>query len=440
MKSVEEILKIISEKDVRFVRLQFVDIQGIVKNVAIPVSQIDKALDQGISFDGSSVEGFVRIEESDMVLKPDVNTFQILPWSHDGGNSARMICDVHLPNGEPFVGDPRYVLRRAMEEAALMGFKMNTGPELEFFLFEKKNGRPTTIPHDSAGYFDFGPVDLAENIRREIVVALEGMGFEIEASHHEVASGQHEIDFKYDDALITADNVVTFKYVTRTIANNMGLHATFMPKPLFSENGSGMHINISLFKDGQNAFYDPDSKYGISDTLRYFIGGILKHIKAITAITNPTINSYKRLVPGYEAPVYVSWSGANRSSLIRIPMARGSSTRIELRSPDPSCNPYLSFAVILMTGLDGIKNKIDPGDPVNDNIYKMTADERLECNIDSLPGTLRDAMNELESDEILIKSLGPHVFNNFMRLGRAEWELYRIQVHNWEIQRYINIM
>ena len=321
-----------------------------------------------------------------------------------------------------------------------MGFVFITGPEFYFFLFDKKNGRPTTIPHDSAGYFDFGPVDLAENIRREIVVALEGMGFEIEASHHEVASGQHEIDFKYDNALITADNVVTFKYVTRTIANNMGLHATFMPKPLFSENGSGMHINISLFKDGQNAFYDPDSKYGISDTLRYFISGILKHIKAITAITNPTINSYKRLVPGYEAPVYVSWSGANRSSLIRIPMARGSSTRIELRSPDPSCNPYLSFAVILKAGLDGIKNKIDPGQPVEDNIYQMNAEERLKRNIDSLPGTLRDALNELESDEHLIKSLGPHVFNNFMRLGRAEWESYRIQVHDWDIQRYINIM
>lgn len=440
MSSVEEILEIIREKDVRFVRLQFVDIQGIVKNVAIPISQIEKALNHGISFDGSSIEGFVRIEESDMVLKPDTNTFELLPWGHNGGAVARMICDVHQPDGEPFVGDPRYVLRRAIKEAADMGFEMNTGPELEFFLFEKEDGHATTIPHDSAGYFDFGPVDLAENIRREIVIALEGMNFEIEASHHEVASGQHEIDFKYSDALTTADNVVTFKYVTRTIANNMGLHATFMPKPLFTENGSGMHTNISLFKDGENAFYDPGAPNGISETLKYFIGGMLKHITAITAITNPTVNSYKRLVPGYEAPVYISWSGANRSSLIRIPMARGSSTRVELRSPDPSCNPYLSFAVILMAGLEGIRNKIDPGESVDDNIYLMGPEERLQRGIDSLPGNLRDALNELEHDNVIIEALGSHVFNDFMRMGRAEWETYRIQVHDWEIQRYINIM
>ncbi|MBW6517613.1 MAG: type I glutamate--ammonia ligase [ANME-2 cluster archaeon] len=440
MTSNEDILKKIKEKDVRFVRLQFVDIQGIVKNVAIPVSQIEKAMGHGISFDGSSVEGFVRIEESDMVLKPDLNTFQLLPWRNNGGSIARMICDVYQPGGEPFQGDPRYVLRRVIEDAASLGFKMNTGPELEFFLFEKHEGRATTIPHDNAGYFDFGPVDLAENIRREIVIALEGMGFEIEASHHEVASGQHEIDFKYGDALITADNVLTFKYVTRTIANNMGLHATFMPKPLFGENGSGMHVNISLFKDGKNAFYDPDNEHGISDILKYFIGGVLKHINAITAVTNPTVNSYKRLVPGYEAPVYVSWSGANRSSLIRIPAARGSSTRIELRSPDPSCNPYLAFAVILSAGLDGIRNQIDPGEPVGDNIYEMDEKEREHRNIRSLPGTLRDALNELEQDEIIMNALGSHVLNNFLRLGRTEWDAYRVQVHDWEIQRYINIM
>ncbi|MCL7475398.1 MAG: type I glutamate--ammonia ligase [ANME-2 cluster archaeon] len=440
MTSNEDILKKIKEKDVRFVRLQFVDIQGIVKNVAIPVSQIEKAMGHGISFDGSSVEGFVRIEESDMVLKPDLNTFQLLPWRNNGGSIARMICDVYQPGGEPFQGDPRYVLRRVIEDAASLGFKMNTGPELEFFLFEKHDGRATTIPHDNAGYFDFGPVDLAENIRREIVIALEGMGFEIEASHHEVASGQHEIDFKYGDALITADNVLTFKYVTRTIANNMGLHATFMPKPLFGENGSGMHVNISLFKDGKNAFYDPDNEHGISDILKYFIGGVLKHINAITAVTNPTVNSYKRLVPGYEAPVYVSWSGANRSSLIRIPAARGSSTRIELRNPDPSCNPYLAFAVILSAGLDGIRNQIDPGEPVGDNIYEMDEKEREHRNIRSLPGTLRDALNELEQDEIIMNALGSHVLNNFLRLGRTEWDAYRVQVHDWEIQRYINIM
>ncbi|MCL7415137.1 MAG: type I glutamate--ammonia ligase [ANME-2 cluster archaeon] len=440
MNSSEDILKKIKEKDVRFVRLQFVDIQGIVKNVAIPISQINKAMGQGISFDGSSIEGFVRIEESDMVLKPDLDTFQLLPWRHNGGSVARMICDVQQPNGKPFEGDPRYILRRAIEDAASMGFEMNTGPELEFFLFEKHEGRATTTPHDSAGYFDFGPVDLAENIRREIVIALEGMGFEIEASHHEVASGQHEIDFRYGDALKTADNVVTFKYVTRTIANNMGLHATFMPKPLFGENGSGMHTNISLFKDGKNAFYDVDDEYGISDALRYFIGGVLEHINAITAVTNPTVNSYKRLVPGYEAPVYVSWSGANRSSLIRIPAARGSSTRIELRSPDPSCNPYLSFAAILCAGIDGIKNHTDPGQPVSDNIYEMDAGQRKDRDIGSLPGTLRDALNELEQDSVIMNALGSHVFNDFLRLGRAEWDAYRVQVHDWEIQHYINRM
>ena len=440
MNSSEMILKKIQDNDVKFVRLQFVDIQGIVKNVAIPISQLKKALNQGISFDGSSIEGFVRIEESDMVLKPDTNTFQLLPWRHNGGTTARMISNVFLPDGRPFPGDPRYVLGRAIAEAASMGFEMNTGPELEFFLFEKREGYATTIPHDNAGYFDFGPVDLAENVRREIVFALEGMGFEIEASHHEVASGQHEIDFKYSDALTTADNVVTFKYVTRTIANNMGLHATFMPKPLFGENGSGMHTNISLFKEGENAFYDPDDEYGISDVLRYFIGGVLTHIKAITSISNPTVNSYKRLVPGYEAPVYISWSGANRSSLIRIPSGRGLSTRIELRSPDPSCNPYLTFAVILMAGLTGIKHRISPGRPINDNIYELTTEKRSDRNIDSLPGNLKDALDELERDEVIIDALGPHVFNDFMRLGRAEWDNYRIQVHNWEIQRYINIM
>lgn len=436
----ETILEIINEKNVRFIRLQFVDIQGIVKNVAIPISQAKKALNTGISFDGSSIEGFVRIEESDMVLKPDINTFQLLPWRRNGGAVSRMICDVFQPNNKPFEGDPRYVLKRAVAEAASMGFEMNTGPELEFFLFEKRDGQATTIPHDAAGYFDFGPVDLAENIRREIVINLEEMGFEIEASHHEVASGQHEIDFKYSDALTTADNVVTFKYVTRTIANEMGLHATFMPKPMFGHSGSGMHTNISLFKNGQNAFYDPDDENGISDTLRYFVGGLLKHIKAITPITNPIVNSYKRLVPGYEAPVYISWSGANRSSLIRIPAARESSTRIELRNPDPSCNPYLAFAVILMAGLNGIKHMIDPGEPVNDNIYEMTEKERLDRNIESLPVNLRDALNELERDRIIIDALGPHVFKDFMRLGRAEWDSYRIQVHDWEIQRYLNKM
>ncbi len=434
----EDVLASIEENQVRFLRLQFVDIQGMVKNVGIPVSQAEKALKSGISFDGSSIEGFVRIEESDMVLKPDLNTYRILPWDVSGGRAARLICDVYKPNGKPFEGDPRYVLKRAMEKAASRGFEMNTGPEIEFFLFEKKDGEATNRPHDSGGYFDFPPIDRAEEIRQNIVLALENMGFNIEASHHEVSAGQHEIDFKYADALTTADNVITFKFVTKTIALRDNLHASFMPKPVFGINGSGMHTNISLFTDSRNAFYDPSMEMEVSDTLRYFVGGLKKHVKSFTAVTNPIVNSYKRIVPGYEAPVYVAWSGANRSSLIRIPAARGMSTRIELRSPDPSCNPYLSFAVILMAGLDGIENRIDPGEPTTLNLFHLTDDERKDMGIESLPGSLKDALDFLETDPIIQDALGEHVYSDFMRLGRAEWDAYRISVHDWEIERYLN--
>lgn len=436
----EYILKSIEEMNVRFLRLQFVDTQGMVKNVGIPVSQAEKALTSGISFDGSSIEGFVRIEESDMVLIPDANTYQVLPWEIGGGKVARLVCDVHLPDGKPFEGDPRYVLKKAIKEAESFGFTMNTGPEIEFFLFESKDGGATNKPHDFGGYFDFPPIDLAEGIRQEIVVALENMGFNIEASHHEVAKGQHEIDFKYADALTTADNVITFKFVTKTIARMNNLHASFMPKPIFGINGSGMHTNMSLFKDDKNAFYDENGEYEVSETLRYFIGGLKEHVKSFTAVTNPLVNSYKRLVPGYEAPVYVAWSGANRSSLIRIPAARGMSTRIELRSPDPSCNPYLSFAVILMAGLSGIKNKTDPGEPIKHNIFNMGEEERKKNGIDSLPGNLSDALDALETDSIIKDALGEHVYNYFMRLGRAEWDVYRTQVHQWELDRYLNII
>lgn len=439
IESSEDVLKAIRENNVRFLRLQFVDIQGMVKSVAIPVSQAEKALKTGISFDGSSIEGFVRIQESDMLLKPDISTFRILPWESKGGAVARIICDVYLPDGEPFEGDPRYVLKRASEAAYRMGYMMNTGPEIEFFLFQKKNEEATTIPHDFGGYFDFPPIDLAEEIRQDIVIALEEMGFNIEASHHEVANGQHEIDFKYDNALATADNVITFKYITKTIAKMKGLHASFMPKPIFGTSGSGMHTNISLFEGDRNAFYDPDEESGISNTLRYFIGGLLRHVKGLTAVTNPLINSYKRLVSGYEAPVYITWSWANRSSLIRIPAARGASTRIELRSPDPACNPYLAFAVILMAGLDGIEKKIDPGEPINENIYELTKEERSKMGIDSLPGNLTDALSCLEQDQLVQEALGKHVYRDFMRLGRADWDEYRIQVHPWEIERYLNI-
>ena len=439
MYSQEQVLKIIQEKNVEFLRLQFTDISGIVKNVAIPVTQVGKALKSGISFDGSSIEGFARIQESDMVLQPDLSTFTLLPWrTKDGSNEARMICDVHLPNGKPFGGDPRHVLRQQLEKAQEMGFSMNVGPELEFFLFEKQNGDSATIPHDFGGYFDLGPVDLAEDVRREIIRALMQMGFTVEASHHEVAKGQHEIDFVYDDALKNSDKVVTFKYVTKTIAMREGLRATFMPKPIYGAAGTGMHANISLFRGQENAFFDPETNTGISDLARFFVGGLIEHACAITAIANPLINSYKRLVSGFEAPVYITWSGPNRSSLIRIPAGRGLSTRIEFRSPDPTCNPYLTFAVILAAGMDGIKRGIDPGEPVDLNVYHLSPAERKAMGIKTLPANLKEALDYLEADKVVREALGEHVFNNIMRLGLLEWEAYNTHVHPWEIERYIN--
>ncbi len=435
----EQLLQTIKEKNVEFLRLQFTDIQGIVKNVAIPISQMGKALKSGISFDGSSIEGFARIQESDMVLRPDLSTFSLLPWRlKDGSNEARVICDVHHPNGKPFEGDPRHVLRRQLEQAEAMGYKMNVGPELEFFLFEKQNGGSATTPHDFGGYFDLGPIDLAEDVRREIIRALTQMGFTVEASHHEVARGQHEIDFVYGDALMNADKVVTFKYVTKTIAMREGLRATFMPKPIYGAAGTGMHANISLFRGGENAFYDPETAMNISDLARFFVGGLIEHVPAITAIANPLINSYKRLVSGFEAPVYITWSGPNRSSLIRIPAGRGLSTRLEFRSPDPSCNPYLTFAVILAAGLDGIRRGIDPGEPVDLNVYELNAEERKSLGIETLPANLKEALDCLEEDKVIRDALGEHVFGNIMRLGLLEWEAYNTYVHPWEIERYIN--
>ncbi|MEA1908456.1 MAG: type I glutamate--ammonia ligase [Euryarchaeota archaeon] len=445
MNTNKEVLDTIAANNIKFIRLQFVDILGTVKNVAIPAAQMEKALTTGISFDGSSIEGFVRIHESDMLLKPDPATFRILPWKAGDSNGAvaGIVCDVHLHDGTPFEGCPRNVLKKAVGEAEKMGYVMNTGPELEFFLFEMEDGVPTTTPHDFGGYFDFPPVDLAEDIRRDIVIALEEMDFEIEASHHEVASGQHEIDFKYGDALSTADKVLIFRYVTKTAATNKNLHATFMPKPVFGASGSGMHINISLFDKnnaGKNIFFDPDDDHKISDEARYFIGGLLAHIKAVTAITNPLVNSYKRLVSGYEAPVYITWSGANRSSLIRVPAARGTGTRIELRSPDPSCNPYLAFAVILMAGLDGIKNKIDPGKPIKENIYEMDFQEITDAGIETLPTSLSLALDHLRSDDIVRQALGEHAYNAFIRIASAEWDAYRVQVHQWELDRYLRML
>jgi glutamine synthetase len=434
----DDILKEAFEKGVKFIRLQFTDIFGVLKNIAIPIKQLEKALDGEMMFDGSSIEGFARIEESDMYLRPDLNSFVIFPWRPAEVGIARLMCDVYNSDGIPFEGCPRSTLKKVLAEAADLGYKLYVGPELEFFLFHvDSEGRPTTITHDKAGYFDMAPVDLGENARRDMILNLAQMGFEIEASHHEVAPGQHEIDFKYSDALEMADKMVTFRFVVRTIAQKHGLHATFMPKPVFGINGSGMHVNQSLFKDGLNAFDDPESPMGLSSIAYHYIAGIMAHAKSFTAITNPTINSYKRLVPGYEAPCYIAWSGRNRSPLIRIPAKRGSSTRIELRSPDPSCNPYLALAVQLKAGLDGINKKMIPPPAVDLNIFAMDDKRRNELGIDSLPGDLKEALIELSKDEIIKEALGEHIYNRFFSAKMKEYDSFRIAVHQWEIDKYL---
>lgn len=436
----EDVLQRAKEADVKFVRLQFTDIFGILKNVAITVEQLEKALDGEMMFDGSSIEGFVRIEESDMYLIPDPDSFAVFPWRPMEGSVARLICDIYNHDGTPFEGCPRNTLKRTLAEAAGMGFSMKVGPEAEFFLFHTDSeGKPTTVTHDKAGYFDLTPVDLGENARRDMVLTLEDLGFEIEASHHEVAPGQHEIDFKYDDALAIADKVMTFKFVVRTIAQRHGLHATFMPKPVYGIAGSGMHLNQSLFQGNKNAFYDPGAPDQLSDIAKYYIGGLMKHARAMAAITNPTVNSYKRLVPGYEAPVYIAWSARNRSPLIRIPAKRGASTRIELRNPDPSCNPYLAIAVALKAGLDGIKNQIQPPPPTDKNIYEMTAEERMAEGIESLPQSIYDAIQELARDEVIKSALGNHAYHRFMEAKLIEWDRFRVQVHPWELDEYLSV-
>jgi glutamine synthetase len=434
----ELILQQAADLGVKFIRLQFTDIFGVLKNVAITIEQLPKALNNELMFDGSSIEGFVRIEESDMYLRPDPSTFTIFPWRPNGDAVARLICDVYNADGTPFIGCPRGTLKRVIAEAEAMGFTMNVGPEAEFFLFHTDaNGRPTLETHDRAGYFDLTPVDLGEDARRDMVLTLQQMGFEIEASHHEVAPGQHEIDFKYADALRTADNIATFKFVVRTIAQRHGLHATFMPKPIYGIAGSGMHCNISLFRDGKNAFYDPEDKLQLSEIAYYFIGGLIAHARGMTAITNPTVNSYKRLVSGYEAPVYIAWSPQNRSPLIRIPAKRGLSTRLEVRHPDPSANPYLAIAVMLKAGLDGIKKRIQPPPPVNGNIYDMDKASLKAHGIELLPGTLDEALDELEKDQVIREALGPHIYQRFLEAKRIECEEYRTRVHQWEIDQYL---
>ena len=437
----KDILDLVKEKNVVFIRLQFTDILSIPKNVEIPVAELESALDNGILFDGSSIEGFVRIQESDMLLLPDPDTFTILPWTIDGGVVGRFICDVLNPDGTPFLGDPRYILKRELKKVKdEFGYVFNTGPETEFFLFKRDaNGRPTTITHDHGSYFDLLPIDLGEKVREEIVTTLKEMGFEIETSHHEVAEGQHEIDFRYSDALRTADNVITFKLVTKTIALKYGLHATFMPKPVYGINGSGMHTHLSLFKGDENIFYDKNGKYELSKEALYFIGGILKHAKGICFIANPLINSYKRIVPGYEAPVYISWALRNRSALIRVPSANGKYRRIEFRSPDPSCNPYLAFSVILAAGIDGIRNNIDPGEPTNIDIYNLSDDERKKRGIDSLPGSLMEAKEQFLKDKVLIDSLSEHIIEKFIEAKNEEWDSFRTHITNWELDRFLEI-
>lgn len=437
----EDIKKFVTEHEVNFIRLQFTDILGTIKNVEIPVSQLDKALDNKMMFDGSSIEGFVRIEESDMYLVPDLNTWVVFPWITGKGKVARLICDVNKADGTPFEGDPRNNLKRILKEMEELGFtSFNLGPEPEFFLFKlDAGGEPTLELNDHGGYFDLAPMDLGENCRRDIVLELEEMGFEIEASHHEVAPGQHEIDFKYADAVTACDNIQTFKLVVKTIARKHGLHATFMPKPLFGVSGSGMHFNVSLFKGNDNAFYDKSGEIGLSETAMQFMAGVLKHVQNFTAITNPLVNSYKRLVPGYEAPCYVAWSGQNRSPLIRIPSSRGVSTRIEVRSVDPAANPYLAMAVILQAGLDGIKNNLTPPPAVDRNIYVMTEEERIENGINNLPPTLHAALLELGKSEIIRGALGEHIYANFVEAKEIEWDMFRTAVHPWEREQYLKM-
>ena len=434
----EDIIRIVQEEDIQFIRMQFTDIFGQMKNVAITASQIEKAVNNQVMFDGSSIEGFTRIHESDQYLYPDLDTFVVLPWRPQYGKVARLICDVHNPDGTPFVGDPRGTLKRVLKRAADMGYTFNVGPECEFFLFQTDaDGRPTTRTNDEAGYFDLGPLDHGESTRREICLDLEQMGFEIEASHHEVAAGQHEIGFKFSEALSASDNIMTFKFAVKSIAQKNGFHATFMPKPIFGVAGSGMHTNMSLFKDGKNAFYDPEDERGLSKIAYQFIAGLLAHVRGMSVLTNPLVNSYKRLVPGYEAPCYISWSTGNRSALVRIPATRGQGTRVELRNPDPACNPYLVVAACLAAGLDGIERELEAPPEITENIYAMNRAARHEHDIHSLPADLREAIHAFEADELLTSTLGKHIVSQYVEGKRREWEEYRTVVTDWEINKYI---
>lgn len=431
--SIEDVYRLVKENGIELIRLQFTDIFGIMKSTTIMSDELDKAFAGELFFDGSSIDGFARIEESDQVIVPDPATFKVMPWRSREEGVARMICDVYRPDGNPFEGCPRFILKKAVQEACEMGYALNIGPEGEFFLFyTDEKGYPTFDIHDNAGYFDLAPVDMGEDARRNIIFALKKMGFKIEASHHEVAPGQHEVDFKYDEALVTADNWMTFRDVVKNVAKQFKLYATFMPKPFTGENGNAMHCNQSLFSGGVDVFYDPEKHEGLSDLALYYIAGLLKHVKGMAPVTNPIVNSYKRLKPGYEAPISVAWSTSNRSTLIRIPAARGNSTRIELRNPDPTANPYLVFALMLRAGLDGIKNKLQPPAPVNGNIYEMNTEE-----IPLFPRDLQEAIDEMKKDPLIKETLGDHIYQRYLDAKQKEWNEYAETVHNWEINKYL---
>ncbi|MBB2183821.1 type I glutamate--ammonia ligase [Lachnospiraceae bacterium MD1] len=434
----EDIIRMVEEDDVEFIRLQFTDMFGNLKNIAITTSQLERALNNKCMFDGSSIEGFVRIEESDMFLYPDLDSYVTFPWRPQQGKVARLICDVYTAEGKPFEGDPRYILKKVVKEAEEMGYTFDVGPEMEFFLFHMgENDTPTTDTHERAGYFDLGPLDYGENARRDMVLTLEDMGISVEASHHELSPAQHEIDIKYNNVLTTADNIMTFKMVVRTIAKRHGLHCTFMPKPKYGVDGSGMHINMSLQKNGKNIFDDAEGKLGLSKEAYHFIAGIMKHIKSMTAVTNPLVNSYKRLVPNFEAPVYIAWSACNRSPLIRIPTGRESAARIELRCPDPSANPYLVLALCLAAGLDGIKNQLTPPPSIDKNIFELTEEERVNLGISRLPASLNEAIKEMENSDFMKQVLGTHISEKYVKAKKAEWDEYRNQVTQWELNQYL---
>lgn len=442
LKDKEYVLKSAKDNNVKFIRLWFTDILGFLKSFAITIKELEVTLDEGAGFDGSSIEGFVRIDESDMMAIPDMNTWEILPWRHNEESAvARIFCDIQTPEGEPYDGDPRGVLRRNLKRAEDLGYKFYVGPELEFFYFKSSEGTPE--PLDKGGYFDLTPLDLASDFRKKTVEALDALGIDVETSHHEVGPSQHEIDLRYTDALTMADNAMTYRLVVKEVALRNNVYATFMPKPLYGENGSGMHVHMSLFKGDRNAFYDASDKHHLSDLAKRYIAGLIKHAPEFTLITNQWVNSYKRLVPGYEAPIYTTWAVRNRSDMIRIPaykLGKENATRIELRSPDPACNPYLAFSAMLAAGLEGIEKNYPIIEPVERNVYNLSEEERKELNIDTLPGDLYEAIKMMEPSQVIKKALGDHVFHSLLENKKLEWADYRTQLSDWEMKNYFPIL